>query len=758
MADSVTKSLDVLNPVNNVAYVGYDNKKPQIDVTVHKLKDAKDDDPDSYYITWQVTQSPQGNVNKDYFGVGFYEGQSVRIDLRSMTNNQIGYLDLDVTVEDPDRQHRLIWTMYWQNEGDSTEAEIKVNSVNNATGEILIPKEKVRFVPTDKTQKDIILRDSNLLAKNNGPSIFSIGDLVSLPTSENRYKEIYKINRHGEKVQVSKPFVQNRVLQAYEDEGLQFKINDLKVIITVGYVSKRTNFADYYFFRMTVDPDNNGRSVEPNTIFYIPKLIAPEPIPPYTVKESTTEGYQLRAVTSNTSTVNLEANFLDRFDKCSDWAVYEGDEASNDDKPEHEISFINELTLYDKDTAPTYPKMAMAGLIINSSKEWTNFSQVSVYLQQGLGVEKLDGSAKIDDGKPRPYAKGETGPTNNFAEIVWGLLTNEDWGSGKRLGFLTAEKNGFILAAEWCRINSFTFDGVISNAVPLRQFIHEYASYMLLDFLVIGGQLSLVPSVPYGKGNSSDDKYLRFSPTDPWPVQVSGLFTDGNMSDYKVTAPNLQERQPTKISIKYRKENINGFPEDKVITVRLADDNGGSSDDPIESYDWTGFATNAAHCEKFAKFRLHMRKYSDHAISFLTSPQYVYGIQPSDYIKIVSKITHADRFKNGAITNEGEVITTSGDKPTTAEECFFYQTARPDLGLQTGEIDFAVDPIDAAHRGIIYTIKRTESSAAVYKVEAISYAEDGLVEVTASFFPVDSETFIPQIYSDWDASFDVEAP
>ena len=739
-AEEFTANVPVIDPQTGVAFQNTNGEQVTFEVTAYKQASAAND-ATSYFIEWERTQSPQGGLNLSYLGLSFLEGDTVQLDFSAVTNNLVNLIDLTVGVEDPTLQHQKVWTMYWQNMNE-TEVSIEETDIDPATGIRTMEQNEVRFRPDTTELQQSILINSGVQA-NFGTAIFSIGDKVIGKDNE------YKIKKHGVISTDSQAFVTNQTLLTYRDAALTDEIENFKIIVTSGYVSKKSGKEDYYFFRLSVDPNNNGAEiVNANEIFYIPRITALNAISPYDADISSTSSYQLKAITSATSQVKLDGIWLDRFDKCSDWSVFEGDEASNDDNPEHEISFVNELTLHKDETlAPAYPNMAMAGLIVNSSKEWTSFSQASVYLKKGLEVEKLDGASA--------YPAGTLGCTNNIAEIIWALLTNEEWGSGARLGFFNAKKDDFKIAAKWCRLNKFTFDGVISSAVPLRQFIHEYASYMLLDFLVIGGQISLLPAVPYETDETSDN-YLKFDPdsTTGSVVPIAGLFTDGNMSEYKVTSPSLQERQSTKIAVKYRQENANGFPEDKILTVRLKDDFGGSVDDPVESYDWTGFATVRKHCEDFAKFKLQMRKNSDHAISFLTSPQYIYGIEPSDYIRIVSKVAHISRFENGIITDDGKVITTSGTAPTGSATCYIYQTSSPEKGLQEVNIDFT--NITADHYGSIYTVKKTESTSAVYKVEAISYAEDGLVEVTASYFPVDLNSK-PLIYNNWANAFDIES-
>ena len=208
--------------------------------------------------------------------------------------------------------------------------------------------------------------------------------------------------------------------------------------------------------------------------------------------------------------------------------MYDGDINSNKDNPEHEICFVNEIVI------PTaiggeakYNDLAYAGLRLNSSKEWTNFSQFSAYFKTGVEIKKPDGT---------------TGASNLFPEIAYALLTDTKIGAGELVGVSSVDETSMEDAAKFCYANRFFWDGTISSKLNLRDFIFEHAGYCLLDFTIIGGKFSLKPTVPIkGNGNFEIDKNRK--------PDIKCLFTDGNINDLKVSFLNPEDRQPFKAAV-----------------------------------------------------------------------------------------------------------------------------------------------------------------------------------------------------------------
>tara|TARA_B100000131_G_scaffold104935_1_gene101895 strand:- start:734 stop:4801 length:4068 start_codon:yes stop_codon:yes gene_type:complete len=422
---------------------------------------------------------------------------------------------------------------------------------------------------------------------------------------------------------------------------------------------------------------------------------------------------QVTVERQNTDDGTTVINNLNPYDKISDYPqYYDNDVLSSQSGPEHEISYVNQvIEPVDNYGVAKYKDLAFAGIRINSSKEWTSFSQLSAYFTKGIKVERL-----IDGG---------TGATNLFPEIAYALLTDKKTGAGELIGSSSVDKQSMEAAAKFCRANGFKWDGMISSSLNLREFIFEMAGYAFLDFTIIGGQFSLEPSVPY-KGTATNPGEIDY---DAKP-DIRALFSDGNISDLKVSFLSPEERQLFRAAVMYRKESKNGFPETKTCFVRLADSS--SDKAPIEKFDLSSFCTSKTHAEKFAKYAIKTRQLVDHGLSFKTSPQNCVGLRPGQYFRLVSEATHTSRFNNGAITDTGEII--SRDPITTSQPIYYWKPGT------TQVLEGQLNPTSVAgqFKGSLFTIRNSTTESRVYKVESISYSEEGLIEIGASFVPLTS--------------------
>jgi len=427
-------------------------------------------------------------------------------------------------------------------------------------------------------------------------------------------------------------------------------------------------------------------------------------------------------VASETVSAIHEENF-NPFDVLSDWNVYEGDENSNRNEPEHELVFVNEILNPEENADGTeksakYNDLAFAGIRINSSKEWTNFNQFSAYFKSGIEIEKIN-----KDG-----TSGGKGASSLFPEIAYALLTDSKLGAGKLVGTDSVDKTAMGNAAYFCLMNRFYWDGIISSKLNLRDFIFEHAGYCLLDFTIIGGKFSLQPSVPYNSNYWIDKTVLP---------EIKCLFTDGNINDLQVSFLSPEERQTFQAVVLYRDETVNGFPETKSLLIRETDPYG-SETDPIETFDMSGFCTSRTQAVAFASFAIKTRRLVDHGLTFKTAPQYVQGLAPGDYFRVVSEVTHTSRFRNGAKLEDGTIV--SKDDVSGSEDVFYWVPGTEGVLFST---------LAQAPNGVLFTVKNSTTENKVYKCETISYGEEGLLEVSGSFAPTESNTGELSVMQGW---------
>ena len=402
-----------------------------------------------------------------------------------------------------------------------------------------------------------------------------------------------------------------------------------------------------------------------------------------------------------------EGRNLNPYDAIADFVRYDAERSSHLDGPEHEIAYCNEHVLKSN---IDYDGLACVGLRLNSSKEWTSFAQLSAYVKRGIEVERL-----IDGG---------TGATNLFPEIAYALLTDPTIGAGELIGELSVDKERMKTAAQFCRANGFFWDGVITESQNLREFIFQQASFCLLDFTILAGKFSLIPAVPY----HATDYTIDYSAKPP----IKALFTDGNIKDLKVTFLSPEERQIFQGRAMYRHETDNGFPETKVVEKGLAI---GSIDDPIETFDLSNFCTTESHAEKFLKYALKVRELVDHGIKFTTTPQAAMALAPGEYFRLFSESTHTSRFENGSISPDG-TVQSLGD--ASNQDIYYWRPGMEDV--KTAKMKMKNSKVDDSNlHNSVFTLKKTNTSDRVYKVESLSYGEEGLIEIAGSHVPLTAD-------------------
>ena len=85
-------------------------------------------------------------------------------------------------------------------------------------------------------------------------------------------------------------------------------------------------------------------------------------------------------------------------------------------------------------------------------------------------------------------------------------------------------------------------------------------------------------------------------------VVIKAMFTDGNIKDLQVAFLSPEDRQTFKANVLYRNEKENGFSENESKIIRLHGTE--YNDDPLETFDLTGFCTSVDHAVKFGKYVL----------------------------------------------------------------------------------------------------------------------------------------------------------
>ena len=432
------------------------------------------------------------------------------------------------------------------------------------------------------------------------------------------------------------------------------------------------------------------------------------------------------------------------FDAITDVYYYDQQEGSHQNGPEHQVVYINEQRInYKKglygpeEFIPQYDRMAMIGLQLRSGKEWSDFSNLTYYAKQGRETVRMVDPATGNSTGYSPTS-GIIGPTHLFPEILRALLRSPLVGANKLIPESMIDWPGFQEACKVCIANQWFWDGVLASPVNIREWGYENAAYFFLDFLILGGKLSLQPTFPV---ISTPDLsgYTLSGAYDRLPT-IAALFTDGNIIEdsLQVSWYPAEQRLAPQVLITLRDEVEDGFAETRNILVRLAESQQTDSESaPVEAVDFTGFCTNANHAVDFAKLLIQTRRYVTHTVTFKTFPEGL-ALAPGTYFKLASQARHVDQFQNGYVLDDGRVVTSS--ELTGSNTVYWWRSGKPEVEAGTMTIDGNGYVTDNKFAGAVFTVYANAQSARVYKAELISYDEEGMVEITGSHVPVDVST------------------
>ena len=421
----------------------------------------------------------------------------------------------------------------------------------------------------------------------------------------------------------------------------------------------------------------------------------------------------------------------------NDYWFFSADQVSHENQPEHEITWLNEYVDNDADwhanPESQYNELGYAGIVCQSSTEISSFSNFSAYFQKGIQIRKLSDAVSVES--------AGNGPSNNFGDIAYALLTNRRYGVGELIGGNSVDAENMLTAARFCKANGFYWDGIIAEKTNVREFLFRQAGFQLLDFTIVGGRFSLVPTVPYG----ADFKILNNAVAGSAAFPIKGLFTDGNVRNFKTTFLSPEERQLFTAEVKYRGEpDTNGFPDQRSMRVRLANAEGGYFRDPVEVFDMSQFCTSRKHALTFAKYALRIRQQVDHAVSFETTPDAAHTLAPGDYIRVAVSVQHQERdrgyvgrLRTGSISPTG--VVQSNDDVNSGQAIYYWAPGTTEVREGTLNLDKGRS-VDASLKGVLFTRKMTDAEARVYKIESIAFSEESFVEISATYVPLTRNT------------------
>ena len=426
---------------------------------------------------------------------------------------------------------------------------------------------------------------------------------------------------------------------------------------------------------------------------------------------------------------DIAQRFEEPFDAIADVYMNDGQEGSHETGPEHQIVYVNEqrqnFLTFNNNTvsyAPKYEKMTLLGLQLRSGKEWSSFNNFTYYAKQGCKIRKI-----INDANGNTYDVTSTAveaASNLYPEILYHLVA-----TSSLMPTTMIDWDGFAEGCKVCLANNFYWDGVLSAPVNIRDWGHENAQYFFLDFMVLGGKLSLQPTFPVVKGSALSG-YTLAGAYNRKPV-ISALFTDGNIIEDSLSVNwyPAEQRKAPQILVTLRDEVENGFAETRNILVSRV----GTDNPQVEAIDFTGFCTSADHAIQFAKLLINIRFHVTHVIAFKTLPSGL-ALQPGQYFRVSSQARHVERFQNGYVLEDGTVVS-SNPMAAGTYTVYFWRSGMPEVEERSMVIG-ATGKTTPEFANSVFTEYNDTTSNRLYKAEQIAYDEEGMVEITGSHVPL----------------------
>ena len=392
---------------------------------------------------------------------------------------------------------------------------------------------------------------------------------------------------------------------------------------------------------------------------------------------------------------------------------------SCDSGPEHQVAYVNETRSYEDGIQPHYDGMTTFGIELKASLAFDALNQPRIWLGGGIEMEKVK--------------NGQFGSTNNFANIVYWLLTNETAGAGELISPELVDKETMIKTARFLDRNNVHFDGAIEEAINVRSFISEVAPFMLCSFSIVNGKFALIPAFPCDDSGNWDI-----------PVPISAQFSEGNILEdsFELSFLPANERQDFRAEVTYRTGGKNQMFEQRTLLMAYRYQVDGTSpmpaDVPIEKFDVSDYITRRGHAGAVARYLISLRRHVDHTIQFSTDPDEMKGVSPGSFIKVHTEMNPYFPEVYGVVGADGKINTPYGLDDGTHDVLMY----RPEMA---GVIDTALSVVDgyAVNEqlfGTVFTLRNTDAvQENVYQVEQVTLNEDMTVQVVASYHPVDSD-------------------
>ncbi len=275
---------------------------------------------------------------------------------------------------------------------------------------------------------------------------------------------------------------------------------------------------------------------------------------------------------------------------------------SNNNSSFADITFLAVSgNLFDIPSADTFP---------------TATKQLYIFYEQGVKVDLF--SAGLSGSS---YTNGAS---NQFIDLAMHLFKLYKKIDGNNTATIVApvELSNLQSLSTFCTNNSMFFNGIISKAVNIVDFITKTSPYYFLSFLSVGGKYQFAPILPINGSNQIDTTALTPTATFTEANIIQGSFKKGYLS--------VEERREFIANCIYTECLPTAVARRKTVSVRFTSS---ALDSPTEQFDMSDFCADVNHAILYAKYELARRKHSTHNISFST-PLLTTTLIPTNIIKL----------------------------------------------------------------------------------------------------------------------------
>jgi hypothetical protein len=239
--------------------------------------------------------------------------------------------------------------------------------------------------------------------------------------------------------------------------------------------------------------------------------------------------------------------------------------------------------------------------------------QVHVFVRNGVKVDRL-----IEE---------DIDSSNNYVDLVYYLYKRT-----ARLDLDLVDLPSLRAAARFVAANGFTCNTLIKASSNLVEWLQRTSPLFLLRRARIKGKEGLKPLLPFNADGTIDTGFI------PWVYTFTNddILRDG----FEVSYTPLSARKPFAVLAIWRQQPDDDIGLVRTTNVRYA---GTAEEGPFEQQDFTDFVTSENHAVKIAAYILARRRYIEHTLRLIVSPNaFVGSASVGDIVRVKSDNTDQD--------------------------------------------------------------------------------------------------------------------